>query len=192
MKTTKIMFRYPFIIPEMMIAFLLAACATQTASSERINIVLLSVETAKIKDDLFAPELNFEQTKQDGHIIRFEADQNMGLESFTDKNLSFILHYYQCTPDTGMEYLDTHNREYLPSASSVVARMQLGPAGKRLYESRVPAGRLSQISRPICAKFVAFDKQSKGKFSYPVFISNEIKLEALDFGGISVFDQVKN
>ena len=192
MNTTKIMFRYPFIIPVMMITFLLAACATQTAPSERINIVLLSVETAKVKDDLFAQGLNFEQAKQDGHIIRFEADQNIGLESFTDNDLSLTLHYYQCMPDTGIEYIDTHNRDYLPSASSVVARMQPGPAGKRIYESRVPAGRLSQISRPICAKFVAFDKQSKGKFSYPVFISNEIKLEALDYGGFSVFEQVKN
>ena len=170
------------IIPNIIIVMALTACATQPMPPEQINIHLLSVKDAMVKDVGFAPELNFEQ---DGHIIRFEADQNIGLESFADKNLSLTLHYYQCTPDTGIEYLDTHNREYLPSASSVAARTQITADGKRLYESRVSAGHLSQISLPICAKFIAFDKQSKGKFSYPVFMSNEIKLEALGARDIS-------
>jgi len=167
------------IIPLVMTVFLLTSCATQTAPSKRINIALLSVETAKVKDNLFAQGLNFEQAKQDGHIIRFEADENMGFESVTDNDLSLTLHYYQCMPDTGIEYIDTHNRDYLPSTSSVVARMQPGPAGKRIYESRVPARNLSLNSLPICAKFFAHNKQSKDRFSYPVVISNEIQLEAL-------------
>ena len=176
---TKIKISRPAILPIAITALMSGACATQTVPPEHLDITLQSVEPAKIEDFWRVQDPDFAQAELDGHIIRFEMGQNMRLGSFVDTDLSLSLHYFQCVPDTGNEYVDTHNRDYLPHASSVVSRAEYGSDKNFQYESTVLAVTLSQVPSPICAKFIGFNKKSNRKFSVPVFTSNDIKLDAL-------------